>query len=140
MGFKHRALPLDKTKDALAAPNFLLKIIPHVDGTPRICEIVRYHLTDIAAKGAWAGPATIELSPHALAPVADLPVLEVLSGVHIIADVTVALGTVVHDYLTAASAKPLGRTDGHARKPASSRHLKPALASASAKGNGRSKR
>jgi acetoacetate decarboxylase len=35
------------------APNFLLKIIPHVDGRPRICEIVEYRLTDINLKGAW---------------------------------------------------------------------------------------
>ena len=23
---------------------FLLKVIPHVDGTPRICELVRYYM------------------------------------------------------------------------------------------------
>ena len=33
------------------------------------------------------------------APVAALPVLEVLSGVHIQTDLTLGLGTVVHDYL-----------------------------------------
>jgi acetoacetate decarboxylase len=32
-------------KASLAEPNFLLKIIPHVDGTPRICELVEYYLT-----------------------------------------------------------------------------------------------
>jgi acetoacetate decarboxylase len=32
-------------------------------------------------------------------PVAELPVLEVLSATHIIADVTVGLGKVIHDYL-----------------------------------------
>jgi acetoacetate decarboxylase len=42
MGYKHRALSSDKIKAALSAPNFLLKIIPHVDGSPRICELVRY--------------------------------------------------------------------------------------------------
>ena len=83
----------------MAAPNFLLKIIPHVDGTPRICELVEYHLEDVAVKGAWTGPAALSLQPHALAPVADLPVLEVLSAVHILADLTLGLGKVVHDYL-----------------------------------------
>ena len=34
-----------------------------------------------------------------LAPVAELPILEVLSGIHIIADLTLGLGKVVHDYL-----------------------------------------
>ena len=37
--------------------------------------------------------------PHALAPVAELPVLEVVSAVHILADLTLGLGKVVHDYL-----------------------------------------
>jgi acetoacetate decarboxylase len=106
MGFKHRALPLDRVTQSLAAPTFLLKIIPHVDGSPRICEIVRYYLTDITVKGAWEGPAGLELFQHALAPVAALPVLEVLSGVHIVADVTVDLGTVVHDYLAAGPGRP----------------------------------
>jgi acetoacetate decarboxylase len=99
MGFKHRALPSDKILASLSAPNFLLKIIPHVDGTARICELVRYFCEDITVKGAWEGPVALELFHHALAPVASLPVLEVLSGVHIQTDLTLGLGTVVHDYL-----------------------------------------
>ena len=84
---------------SLAAPNFLLKIIPHVDGSPRICELVEYHLEDIELKGAWTGPGALDLHAHALAPVAELPVLEVISATHIIADLTLGLGKVVHDYL-----------------------------------------
>jgi acetoacetate decarboxylase len=86
-------------KASLATPNFLLKIIPHVDGTVRICELVEYYLEDITIKGAWTGPAALDLHAHALAPVAELPVLEIVSGVHIIADLTLGLGRVVHDYL-----------------------------------------
>jgi acetoacetate decarboxylase len=70
-----------------------------VDGSPRICEIVRYFCKDITVKGAWEGPAALQLFNHALAPVAALPVLQVISGVHILSDLTLALGTVVHDYL-----------------------------------------
>lgn len=99
MGYKHRQADLAAVKAALAAPNFLLKIIPHVDGSPRICELVEYYLEDIALKGAWSGPAALSLVPHALAPVAELPVVEVVSAVHILADLTLGLGTVVHDYL-----------------------------------------
>jgi acetoacetate decarboxylase len=99
MGYKHREADLDAVKASLLAPNFLLKIIPHVDGSPRICELVEYHLEDIVMKGAWTGPAALSLQPHALAPVADLPVLEVVSAVHILADLTLGLGKVVHDYL-----------------------------------------
>lgn len=99
MGYKHRALEHGSVLASLEAPNFLLKIIPHVDGSPRICEIVRYFLEDITVKGAWEGPAALELFHHALAPVAELPVRQVLGGVHILTDMTLGLGEVVHDYL-----------------------------------------
>jgi acetoacetate decarboxylase len=99
MGYKHRKADLAAVQAALAAPNFLLKIIPHVDGSPRICELVEFHLEDVALKGAWTGPAALALYPHALAPVAELPVLEVVSAVHILTDLTLGLGKVVHDYL-----------------------------------------
>lgn len=100
MGYKHRALLNDKVRESLEAPNYLLKIIPHVDGSPRICEIVRYTCVDVVVKGAWEGPSALELFHHALAPVAFLPVLEVVSAAHILSDLTLDLGTVVYNYLT----------------------------------------
>src|SRR6476619_353630 len=99
MGFKHKTLDLDSVRAELSKPNYLLKIIPHVDGSPRILELVDYRLEDIVMKGAWSGPAMLELEPHALAPVAALPVREVISATHIIADLTLGLGKVVYDYL-----------------------------------------
>lgn len=99
MGYKHRALDPAPVHAALLSPNYLLKIIPHVDGTARICELVRYFLEDVSVNGAWTGPAALELAHHALAPVARLPVLEVISGTHILTDMTLGLGSVVHDYL-----------------------------------------
>jgi acetoacetate decarboxylase len=99
MGYKHRPADLAAVRASLAAPNYLLKIIPHVDGSPRICELVEYFLIDIELKGAWSGPGALDLHAHALAPIADLPVLEVVSATHILADLTLDLGKVVHDYL-----------------------------------------
>ncbi|MFA5898520.1 MAG: acetoacetate decarboxylase [Hyphomicrobium sp.] len=99
MGYKYKALDPAPVAAALAKPNYLLKIIPHVDGTPRILEIVDYRLEDVVVKGAWTGPAALDLSPHALAPIADLPVREIISATHILADLTLGLGTVVYDYL-----------------------------------------
>ncbi len=99
MGYKHKPADLAAVKASMLTPNYLLKIIPHVDGTPRICELVEYYLSDIDLKGAWTGPAQLSLFSHALAPLADLPVLEVVSAVHIKADLTLDLGKVVHDYL-----------------------------------------
>jgi acetoacetate decarboxylase len=101
MGYKHKEADLEAVKASLAAPSWLVKIIPHVDGTPRICELVEYYLEDVTLKGAWTGPAALSLTSHALAPVAVLPVLEVVSAVHIVSDLTLGLGKVVHDYLAA---------------------------------------
>jgi acetoacetate decarboxylase len=99
MGYKHRVLDPAAIKTGFEEPGYLLKIIPHVDGSARICELVRYKLEDIIIKGAWSGPAALELAHHALAPVAQLPVLEVISASHILTDLTLGLGEVVHDYL-----------------------------------------
>ena len=99
MGYKYRALAHDKVLASLQTPNYLLKIIPHVDCSVRVCELVEYYLEDVTVKGAWEGPAALELFHHALAPVAQLPVGEVISGAHILTDLTLGLGTVVHDYL-----------------------------------------
>ena len=103
MGYKHRTLDATQIEAAIAAPNFLIKVIPHVDGTARICELVEFRLEDIKISGAWTGPGSLQLNPHALAPVAELPVLEVVSAVHFVADLTLGLGKVMHDYLQPAA-------------------------------------
>src|SRR6187397_1250355 len=105
MGYKHKSADLDAVRASLATPNFLLKIIPHVDGTARICELIEYQLEDVTLKGAWTGPAALSLVPHALAPVADLPALEIVSSVHLICDLPLGLGKVAYDYLIAAPAR-----------------------------------
>lgn len=102
MGYKHLLADHAAVLAGLQAPNFLLKIIPHVDGSLRICELVRYYTTEITLKGAWSGPASLELHPHALAPVAELPVLGIVSALHFVADLTLDLGEVVFDYLAPA--------------------------------------
>jgi acetoacetate decarboxylase len=99
MGYKHRYVDHDTVLKGMKAPNFILKIIPHVDGSPRICELVRFHLEDITLKEAWTGPAALGLFPHALADVARLPVREVLSALHFKADLTLGLGSVAFDYM-----------------------------------------
>jgi acetoacetate decarboxylase len=100
MGYKHRMLDIETERAKLAnTPNYLLKIIPHVDGTVRICELVRFYLRDVTVLGAWSGPSALELRPHALAPVADLPVKHVVGARHVIANLTLDLGEVAFDYL-----------------------------------------
>ena len=99
MGYKYRAVDHDATLKGMKKPNFILKIIPHVDGSPRILELVRYHLEDITLKEAWSGPAALGLFPHALCDVARLPVRDVVSALHFKADLTLGLGSVAFDYL-----------------------------------------
>jgi acetoacetate decarboxylase len=102
MGYKHHELDPAPLLKSLAKPNFMIKIIPHVDCTPRVCELVRYHLEDVKLKGAWRGPAAMQLFEHAQCDVARLPVREVVSASHYIADLTLGLGEVVFDYLKEA--------------------------------------
>ncbi|WP_287017407.1 acetoacetate decarboxylase family protein [Cycloclasticus sp.] len=44
-------------------------------------------------------PARLQLIPHVNAPVADLPVKQVIGGMHFIADLTLPYGRVLHDYM-----------------------------------------
>jgi acetoacetate decarboxylase len=99
MGYKHKILEPGPLLKSLAAPSFMVKIIPHVDGTLRICELVKYYLEDISLKGAWSGPAALELFDHVAADVARLPVRGIVGATHFKADLTLGLGTVVHDYM-----------------------------------------
>lgn len=99
MGYKHVPMDKEKVLKSLLGPNYLLKIIPHVDATPRICELVRYYLEDVTVKEAWTGPAALGLFPHALCNVSQLPVLEVISALHLKADLTLGMGEVIFDYM-----------------------------------------
>ena len=99
MGYKYELLNIKKIAVELGSNNYLLKIIPHVDGSVRICELVEYALTDIIIKGAWLGPGQLELFQHAMAPVASLPIRKIVSAIHIQSDLTLPYGRVVHDYM-----------------------------------------
>jgi acetoacetate decarboxylase len=65
----------------------------------------------IKGEGAWTGPGALDLHAHALAPVAELPVREVISATHIIADLTLGLGKVIYDYLDPKIAAKIGAQD-----------------------------
>lgn len=103
MGFKHAIMGEAQAAEALGRPGVTLKIMPDVDGSPRICELVRFAFTDIAVRGAWTGPAALSLRSHALAPLASLPVRKVLWASHIVADMTLPHGEIIHDYLGATA-------------------------------------
>jgi acetoacetate decarboxylase len=99
MGYKHREMDLDEARKSLSVPCVVLKIILHVDNKPRILELVSFEYQDLAIKGAWTGPGDLELFHHGLAPLAQLPVREIVSVSHTICDVTLPCGNVLYDYL-----------------------------------------
>ncbi|KOV60480.1 acetoacetate decarboxylase [Streptomyces sp. MMG1121] len=99
MGYKHAPLAAEQAREELTRPTYMLKKLPNYDGSPRICELVRSRISDLTVKGSWTGPARLQLFAHALAPLADLPVLEVVSAAHILTDLTLGRARVVHDYL-----------------------------------------
>jgi acetoacetate decarboxylase len=99
MGYKHYAMDPDEARAELTLPTYMVKIVPGYGGEPRVCELVRTRITDITVKAAWTGPARLQLFQHVLAPLADLPVLEVVSASHIVTDLTLSGVTPVFDYL-----------------------------------------
>jgi acetoacetate decarboxylase len=101
MGYKHESMAGNgaATTAALSRTQINLKIIPGIDGTPEICQLVALNLTEITVKGSWRGPGRLHLVPHVNAPVADLPVRRVVEAHHFIADLTLPYGRVLHDYI-----------------------------------------
>jgi acetoacetate decarboxylase len=101
MAFKHVSLAdrLDEVGKGLAKLNVNLKLIPDVDGRPKVAQLVGYNLADVRVHGAWEGPARLHLIPHVNCRVADLPVRRVVGGRHQIVDFILPYGRVLHDYL-----------------------------------------
>ena len=101
MTYKHDAFrkDLSKEKELLARTQITLKLIPDIDGTPAIAQLVGINFTDAVVKGAWSGEARLELIPAVNCPLADLPVHDVIGGSQMVTDMTLPYGRVLHDYL-----------------------------------------
>lgn len=99
MPFKYKVLDNTSIAESIAKTQVNLKLIPDVDGSPKIAQLVAYNLESIIVKGGWSGPARLSLTPHVNAPVADLPVKSCIGGKHFIADLTLPYAKVMHDYL-----------------------------------------
>ena len=100
MGYKHKPMDLEQAKREICIPTFMLKITRASGGRPGICELLRTQISDITVKGAWTSPARLQLFEHALAPLADLPVREIVSASHILTDLALAPAGRVFDYIT----------------------------------------
>ena len=101
MTYKHRSLSseLDTVAKGIGKLNVNLKLIPDVDGTPKIAQLVGYNLEEITVHGAWEGDARLHLIPHVNCRVADLPVRRIVGCRHQVVDFTLPFGRVLHDYL-----------------------------------------
>jgi acetoacetate decarboxylase len=99
MGYKHEPLDIKIAREELTRPTFMLKIVPDFNGKQKVCELVKTEISEITIHGAWTGPARLQLFEHVLAPMADLPVREIVHVSHILTDLTLAAPSVVYDYL-----------------------------------------
>ncbi|MFZ4690091.1 MAG: acetoacetate decarboxylase [Polymorphobacter sp.] len=100
MVYKHSGpSDLGEIEALLKRTQVTLKLIPDIDGTPAIAQLVGINFDKIIVKGAWTGAARLELVPAVNCPMADLPVLEQMGGLHIVTDMTLPYGRVLHDYL-----------------------------------------
>jgi len=112
MNYKHEDIMCDVSNHYICDPTAIaekmsktqvnLKLIPDIDGSIAIAQLVAYNLIDIRVKGAWSGHARLQLHAHVNAPVADLPVRKTLHGLHFIVDLTLPYGRVLYDYKKAA--------------------------------------
>jgi acetoacetate decarboxylase len=101
MVYKHDAFRTDYAteREHLARTQITLKLIPDINGKPAIAQLVAINFKDVVVHGAWTGRARLELIPSVNCPLADLPVREVIGGLHMVTDMTLPYGRVVHDYL-----------------------------------------
>ncbi|PWW20894.1 acetoacetate decarboxylase [Geodermatophilus normandii] len=100
MGYKHAPMSDEDAIAQIGRPTFGLKMLPGYDRRPRVLELARSQITDITIRGAWTGPARLQLFEHALAPLADLPVREIVAASHILTDLTLGRASLVFDYLS----------------------------------------
>jgi acetoacetate decarboxylase len=100
MPYKWAALDLEEAAAQIRTPTFMVKHVPNVfTQSLRAVDLVRTEITDLVVKEAWTGPARLQLFEHALAPMADLPVLEIISASHIVTDLTLSPVRQVFNYL-----------------------------------------
>lgn len=91
--------PLAQAQSFFDRTQVTLKLIPDITGEPTIAQLVGLKFSDVKVSGAWTGPGRLELQPCVNAPLADLPVLKMSGGLHMVTSMMLPYGTVLHDYL-----------------------------------------
>ncbi|RZT86631.1 acetoacetate decarboxylase [Pseudonocardia sediminis] len=98
MAYKNAPLDPALAAEQIGVPTWMVKLVPG-PGRPSLARLVRTQISDLTVKQAWSGPARLQLFDHVLAPLADLPVREIVSASHVLTDLTLAPAETVHDYL-----------------------------------------
>ncbi len=99
MCYKYSKITPEEAEKIIGTPQYMLKIIRDIDMKPLACEMTVSKTTNYEILDAWRSPARLQLFEHVNAPLADLPVKEVVDGTHIIANLTLGRASVVYDYL-----------------------------------------
>lgn len=99
MAYKHEAMTESEATGMLTGLQCNLKLIGHVDHSPRIAQLIQYRLSQVSRVRGWRGPCRLALHEHVGMPMAVLPVKRILEGIHLKADITLPYGEVLHDYL-----------------------------------------
>lgn len=99
MGYKYQRLSDDEARAQIDIPAFMLKVVRGHKFEPLLCDLMQGGVSDLVIKEAWTAPARLQLFEHVLAPLADLPVLEVIKASHIVTDLNLQMPTSVHSYL-----------------------------------------
>lgn len=101
MAYKATARPTGDARAWITQPSFMVNIVPGYAGQRLACDLVRTQITEVTVHEAWTGPGRLQLFDHVLAPLADLPVHEVVDVSHVVTDLALEPVTPVHDYLAA---------------------------------------
>lgn len=98
MTYKYAEWDIDAAEAALNIPGVVLKIIPDEIGNVRSAELIKISYSDLTVKEAWSGPGSVNLFANHLAPLADLPVKEIVAVRHTVCDCKLLPGQLLFDY------------------------------------------
>lgn len=101
MTYKHHVSPktADELVQDLSRTQVTLKVIPGINGRPEIAQLVGVNFEDIVVHGAWLGEGRLDMRASVNCPLSDLPVVSMGPATHLVTDMTLPYGRVLHDYL-----------------------------------------
>ena len=99
MAYNYGKINSKTAENFLRIPYVNLKLIPGSSGKAKIAYLTKFQYEDIKITESYFAPADLELLPHINAPFSDFPVLEVIRGSFIKADLSLGDCQVLHDYV-----------------------------------------